>query len=297
MKRRETGHRWLRFLTLSALLAAAATMTMCERNSPPSTPIVSGPDTCRLGDTLVLSAVATDPEEDAVSYMFAWGDTSHLDWTASYLSATPVFGTHLYSDTGSYLVRVRAKDELEMESSWSDGHQLRVGARTDLPSVPIKPLGNAATYRYSTETYLTVSTDPKGKKIKYVFNWGDGEIDTTDLLSGADTASAIHVWLTEGTFKAKALAITEDARISVRWSDELSVVVGPNYRSNAPGAVRAADASFYHSPGWNKGYPRIQLLTIAELLDGRKIDRPPHSVTFKQAPKATGKGKKTELGL
>ncbi len=32
-------------------------------------------------------------------------------------------------------------------------------------------------------------------------------------------------------------------------------------------------------------------------LDGRKIDRPPHSVTFKQAPKATGKGKKTELGL
>jgi len=32
-------------------------------------------------------------------------------------------------------------------------------------------------------------------------------------------------------------------------------------------------------------------------MDGRKIDRPPHSVTFKQAPKATGKGKKTELGL
>ncbi len=61
--------------------------------------------------------------------------------------------------------------------------------------------------------------------------------------------------------------------------------------------TEAADAGFYHSPGWNKDFPRIQLLTIAELLDGRKIDRPPHSVTFKQAPKATGKGKKTELGL
>jgi hypothetical protein len=32
-------------------------------------------------------------------------------------------------------------------------------------------------------------------------------------------------------------------------------------------------------------------------LDGRKIDGPPDSVTFKQAPKATGKQKKTELGL
>jgi hypothetical protein len=64
-----------------------------------------------------------------------------------------------------------------------------------------------------------------------------------------------------------------------------------------PMRTEAADAGFYHSPGWNKDFPRIQLLTIAELLDGKKIDRPPHSVTFKQAPKATGKEKKTELGL
>jgi hypothetical protein len=250
-----------------------------------------------LGDTLALSAVATDPEEDAVSYMFAWGDTSHVDWTASYPSATPVFGTHLYSDTGTYVIRVRAKDDLETESSWSEGHQVRVETRTDLPSVPITPLGNAATYRYSTETYRTVSTDPKGKEVKYVFNWGDGEIDTTDLINEADTASAIHVWLTEGTFKAKALAITEDARISARWSDELSVVVGPNSMSNAPGATRGKERRFHCWPVWGQDYPRIQLLTIAELLDGRKIDRPPHSVTFKQAPKAMGKGKKTELGL
>jgi hypothetical protein len=32
-------------------------------------------------------------------------------------------------------------------------------------------------------------------------------------------------------------------------------------------------------------------------MDGKKIDRPPHSVNFKQAPKAAGKGKKTELEL
>jgi DNA modification methylase len=67
--------------------------------------------------------------------------------------------------------------------------------------------------------------------------------------------------------------------------------------TSQPMRTEAADAGFYHSPGWNKDFPRIQLLTIAELLDGRKIDRPPHSVTFKQAPKAMGKGKKTELGL
>jgi hypothetical protein len=31
------------------------------------------------------------------------------------------------------------------------------------------------------------------------------------------------------------------------------------------------------------------------LLDGKRIVRPPHSVAFKQAPRATGKGKKMEL--
>jgi DNA modification methylase len=47
----------------------------------------------------------------------------------------------------------------------------------------------------------------------------------------------------------------------------------------------AAEAGFYHSPGWNQDYPRIQLRTIAELLAGKGIDVPPQHVTFKQAPR------------
>jgi hypothetical protein len=35
----------------------------------------------------------------------------------------------------------------------------------------------------------------------------------------------------------------------------------------------------------------------AAIPDGKKTDRPPHGVAFKQAPEATGKEKKTELGL
>lgn len=48
----------------------------------------------------------------------------------------------------------------------------------------------------------------------------------------------------------------------------------------------AASAGFYESPGWNKHYPRLQIRTIEELLDGKGIDRPPVSGTFKEAPKA-----------
>lgn len=46
----------------------------------------------------------------------------------------------------------------------------------------------------------------------------------------------------------------------------------------------ALSSGFYKSPGWNRDYPRIQILTIEELLEGKRIDYPPKTnVTFKKA--------------
>jgi len=53
----------------------------------------------------------------------------------------------------------------------------------------------------------------------------------------------------------------------------------------------AATGGFYDS-SWGGRHPRIQLLTVGELLGGKKIDMPPlkHvNVTYKRAPKAKGK--------
>ena len=57
-----------------------------------------------------------------------------------------------------------------------------------------------------------------------------------------------------------------------------------------PMRTEAADAGFYHSPGWNQEYPRIQLPTIAELLAGKGLDVPPLQATFKEAPKHVRNG-------
>ena len=51
----------------------------------------------------------------------------------------------------------------------------------------------------------------------------------------------------------------------------------------------AAGGGFYDSPGWKTRHPRMQILTVAELLEGKTIDMPPVgqvSVTFKKAAKA-----------
>jgi len=51
----------------------------------------------------------------------------------------------------------------------------------------------------------------------------------------------------------------------------------------------AAGAGFYTSQVWGKSYPRLQILTVADLLSGKGIDMPPLrqvSATFKKAPRA-----------
>jgi site-specific DNA-methyltransferase (adenine-specific) len=63
----------------------------------------------------------------------------------------------------------------------------------------------------------------------------------------------------------------------------------------SPMKVEAVAAGYYHSPIWNKDYPKIQILTIEELLDGKTIDMPTQtqtSVTFAKAPKVSQKGGK-----
>lgn len=53
--------------------------------------------------------------------------------------------------------------------------------------------------------------------------------------------------------------------------------------------TEAASAGFYQSPGWNKSYPRLQILTIAQLLEGKRINYPGTNVTLKNAPRVKGK--------
>ena len=47
-----------------------------------------------------------------------------------------------------------------------------------------------------------------------------------------------------------------------------------------------ASAGFYHSPGWDRDYPRLQLLTVADLFGGRGIAYPQMTnVTYQRAPR------------
>jgi len=61
--------------------------------------------------------------------------------------------------------------------------------------------------------------------------------------------------------------------------------------------TEAASAGFYYSPGWKKNYARLQILTVEELLKGKKVDKPPtrDERTFKKAPRVKAKKAKQPL--
>lgn len=65
-----------------------------------------------------------------------------------------------------------------------------------------------------------------------------------------------------------------------------------------PMRSEAAGAGFYKSP-WGQQYPRLQILTIADLLNGKHVEYPPSAqtnVTFKRAPRVK-REEAEQLGL
>jgi DNA modification methylase len=118
----------------------------------------------------------------------------------------------------------------------------------------------------------------KGIDGKIVFQ-GDapGKFETVIISVKAGGVTANHVRDLRGVVER------EKAAIGVLISME---------EPTKPMKTEAVTAGFFESKTWDRKHPKIQLLTIAELLDGRKIDMPPRrevDATFKKAPKARGR--------
>jgi site-specific DNA-methyltransferase (adenine-specific) len=65
-----------------------------------------------------------------------------------------------------------------------------------------------------------------------------------------------------------------------------------------PMVEEAVSAGYYRSPGYNKDYPKVQILTIEELFEGKKLDMPQAKLEFlPKAPKLSkSEGEQIALG-
>jgi site-specific DNA-methyltransferase (adenine-specific) len=166
-----------------------------------------------------------------------------------------------------YLVVGEPKDLASaVQLSKEDRHQFEWWALSLIGAQPINP------------------TDDSGKKGKKGADKGiDGQLVFVDDSKGK--AKRVIVQVKSGHVSA---SIVRDLRgVIEREGAAMGVLITLDPPSQ-PMRTEAASAGHYTSPGWNRSYPRLQILTVEGLLAGvEHLDRPPTSKTFSEAPKET----------
>lgn len=118
----------------------------------------------------------------------------------------------------------------------------------------------------------------KGIDGKIIFQGNtDGVFETVILSVKAGHTGAAHVRDLKGVLDR------EKAAIGVLISMQ---------EPTAPMKTESVTAGFYESTFWGKKYPKIQLLTVADLLSGKQVEMPPIrqvGATFKKAPRVKKK--------
>jgi len=154
-----------------------------------------------------------------------------------------------------------------------------IGEPVDLASA--KALARQDRYQFQWWALGLIKARPLGEKKKGADKGIDGVIQFIDDASGKAKRAVVQV--KSGHVGVNALR--ELKAVAAHDALGIFITLEPPTR---PMQTEAIDAAFYHSPGWNKDYPKMQILTIEELLHGKAVDMPPQtqtSITFAKAQK------------
>lgn len=103
------------------------------------------------------------------------------------------------------------------------------------PDNPDKPSGPIQIRKNNNAEYTTRAHDPnKNNEIRYIFDWGDGSIDTTRYFPNDSIADTTHAWVDTGKYMIRAKAQDNKNALSKDWSDTLGVTVVLNLAPNIP---------------------------------------------------------------
>lgn len=173
--------------------------------------------------------------------------------------------------------------------------------------------GDAARYTIIGEPVALPDAEELARRDPYQFQWwalGLVGARPVDQKKGADRGIDGRIFFhDEGLSGAEKQIIlsVKGGNVSVphvrdligvleREKAQIGVVISM-HPPTQPMRTEAASAGFYDSP-WGTRHPRVQLLTVADLLAGKRIDYPPEqqvNATFRRAPKAKAQANQVAL--
>jgi hypothetical protein len=89
-------------------------------NTPPTSPDINGPTTCRVKEEKTYTIQSTDTNGDDLYYYIDWDDKTDPIWLGPYSSGDLITIKHTWDTIGNYKIRAKAKDSFNAaESDWS----------------------------------------------------------------------------------------------------------------------------------------------------------------------------------
>ena len=88
-------------------------------NRPPEIKLENAPSEVKPYQKANFEFTITDPNNDKFSVRFEWGDGTNTGWLGPYASGTLVNQDHAWTDSGSYTLTVRAKDDQGLEAIYN----------------------------------------------------------------------------------------------------------------------------------------------------------------------------------
>ena len=89
-------------------------------DNAPDIPVIDGLNSGLINIEYNFTVVTSDPDGDNISYYFNWGDGKKSGWTGFVPSGTMVNLSHSWEKSGTYTIKVKAKDDYGMESEWGE---------------------------------------------------------------------------------------------------------------------------------------------------------------------------------
>ena len=107
------------------------------------------------------------------------------------------------------------------------------------PVTPSAPSGPDSGHTRISYTYSATTSDPDGGTLWCTFDWGDGDISTTEARNSDDvTVLASHTWTQPGSYAVRVVAMDSEGAVS-DWSAPLMVdITNPNQTDVPPGRAK-----------------------------------------------------------
>jgi len=162
-----------------------------------------------IGQTLLFSASADDPDNDAVRHGWDWDGNGVVDqWTDYVSSSAPNNVTHSWGIVGVYEVQVMAEDNVGDNSLFSPSITVIIPHATNNPPSTPDIDGLLRIMPDVVVNYTVVSTDSEGDDVYYNMDFGDlcPSVEWLGPFPSGVPQTLSHVYRERGTYTIRAQA-------------------------------------------------------------------------------------------